>query len=41
MARGREVVIVGAGDAGQLILRELQRSPQLGSRRSASRRRPA
>jgi FlaA1/EpsC-like NDP-sugar epimerase len=30
MARGREVVIVGAGDAGQLILRELQRSPQLG-----------
>src|SRR5512133_847427 len=30
MARGREVVIVGAGDAGQVILRELQRSPQLG-----------
>jgi FlaA1/EpsC-like NDP-sugar epimerase len=30
MARGREVVIVGAGDAGQLILRELQRSPHLG-----------
>ena len=30
MARGREVVVVGAGDAGQLILRELQRSPQLG-----------
>src|SRR5204862_4253315 len=30
MARGREVVIIGAGDAGQLILRELQRSPQLG-----------
>jgi len=30
VARGREVVIVGAGDAGQLILRELQRSPQLG-----------
>jgi FlaA1/EpsC-like NDP-sugar epimerase len=30
MARGREVVIVGAGDAGQLILRELQRAPHLG-----------
>jgi FlaA1/EpsC-like NDP-sugar epimerase len=30
MAHGREVVIVGAGDAGQVILRELQRSPQLG-----------
>ena len=30
IARGREVVIVGAGDAGQVILRELQRSPQLG-----------
>jgi FlaA1/EpsC-like NDP-sugar epimerase len=30
MARGREVIVVGAGDAGQLILRELQRSPQLG-----------
>jgi FlaA1/EpsC-like NDP-sugar epimerase len=30
VARGREVVIVGAGDAGQVILRELQRTPQLG-----------
>ena len=30
MARGREVLIVGAGDAGQVILRELQRKPQLG-----------
>jgi FlaA1/EpsC-like NDP-sugar epimerase len=30
VARGREVVIVGAGDAGQLILRELQRAPHLG-----------
>jgi FlaA1/EpsC-like NDP-sugar epimerase len=30
VARGREVVIVGAGDAGQVILRELQRKPQLG-----------
>jgi len=30
MARGREVIIVGAGDAGQVILRELQRSPHLG-----------
>ncbi len=30
MARGKEVLIVGAGDAAQLILRELQRAPQLG-----------
>jgi len=30
VARGREVLIVGAGDAGQVILRELQRAPQLG-----------
>jgi FlaA1/EpsC-like NDP-sugar epimerase len=30
VARGREVLIVGAGDAGQLILRELQRAPRLG-----------
>jgi len=30
MARGREVLIVGAGDAASLILRELQRAPQLG-----------
>jgi FlaA1/EpsC-like NDP-sugar epimerase len=29
VARGREVLIVGAGDAGQLILRELQRSKVL------------
>jgi FlaA1/EpsC-like NDP-sugar epimerase len=31
VARGREVLIVGAGDAGQLILRELQRSKLLDS----------
>jgi FlaA1/EpsC-like NDP-sugar epimerase len=30
VARGREVLIVGAGDAASLILRELQRAPQLG-----------
>jgi FlaA1/EpsC-like NDP-sugar epimerase len=30
VARGREVLIVGAGNAAWLILRELQRSPQLG-----------
>src|SRR5439155_22168551 len=30
VARGKEVLIVGAGDAGGLILRELQRAPQLG-----------
>jgi FlaA1/EpsC-like NDP-sugar epimerase len=28
IAQGREVLIVGAGDAGQLIVRELQRNPQ-------------
>jgi FlaA1/EpsC-like NDP-sugar epimerase len=28
VARGREVLIIGAGDAGQLIVRELQRNPQ-------------
>jgi FlaA1/EpsC-like NDP-sugar epimerase len=31
VARGREVLIVGAGDAGQLIIRELQRSKVLDS----------
>jgi FlaA1/EpsC-like NDP-sugar epimerase len=30
VARGREVLVVGAGDAGSLVLRELQRNPQLG-----------
>ncbi len=30
VARGREVLIVGAGDAGQLIIREMQRQPALG-----------
>ena len=30
VARGREVIIVGAGDAAQLILREVQRNPSLG-----------
>jgi FlaA1/EpsC-like NDP-sugar epimerase len=30
IARGKEVVIVGAGDAGQLIIRELQRNRALG-----------
>jgi FlaA1/EpsC-like NDP-sugar epimerase len=29
VARGKEVVIVGAGDAGQLIVREMQRNRQL------------
>ncbi|HSC92789.1 MAG TPA: nucleoside-diphosphate sugar epimerase/dehydratase [Gaiellaceae bacterium] len=27
MARGREVIVVGAGDAGGLVIRELQKSP--------------
>jgi FlaA1/EpsC-like NDP-sugar epimerase len=31
VARGKEVLVVGAGDAGQLVIRELQRNPQLGS----------
>src|SRR5262249_15708869 len=30
VARGREVLVVGAGDAGQLIVRELQRNGRLG-----------
>jgi FlaA1/EpsC-like NDP-sugar epimerase len=30
VARGREVLVVGAGDAGQLILREILRNPALG-----------
>jgi len=30
VARGKEVLIVGAGDAAQLILREIQRNPSLG-----------
>jgi FlaA1/EpsC-like NDP-sugar epimerase len=30
VARGREVIVVGAGDAGQLIIRELQRTRALG-----------
>jgi FlaA1/EpsC-like NDP-sugar epimerase len=30
VARGREVLVVGAGDAGQLILREMLRKPALG-----------
>jgi FlaA1/EpsC-like NDP-sugar epimerase len=30
VARGKEVVVIGAGDAGQLVIREMQRAPQLG-----------
>jgi FlaA1/EpsC-like NDP-sugar epimerase len=30
VARGKEVLVVGAGDAGQLILREMQKNPTLG-----------
>ncbi|HEY6015297.1 MAG TPA: nucleoside-diphosphate sugar epimerase/dehydratase [Gaiellaceae bacterium] len=29
VARGREAIVVGAGDAGQLIIREMQRNPRL------------
>jgi FlaA1/EpsC-like NDP-sugar epimerase len=31
VAHGKEVVVVGAGDAGQLVIRELQRNRSLGS----------
>jgi len=31
VARGKEVVVVGAGNAGQLVVREMQRNRQLGS----------
>ncbi|HXV58749.1 MAG TPA: nucleoside-diphosphate sugar epimerase/dehydratase [Gaiellaceae bacterium] len=30
LARGKEAIVVGAGDAGQLIVREMLRSPKLG-----------
>jgi FlaA1/EpsC-like NDP-sugar epimerase len=30
VARGKEVLVIGAGDAGQLILREMQKNPALG-----------
>jgi FlaA1/EpsC-like NDP-sugar epimerase len=30
VARGREVIIAGAGDAAQLVIREMQRTPGLG-----------
>ncbi len=30
VARGKEVIIVGAGDAAQLVIREMQRAPSLG-----------
>jgi FlaA1/EpsC-like NDP-sugar epimerase len=30
MARGKEALIVGAGDAGQLIIREMLKTPELG-----------
>ena len=30
VARGKEVLVVGAGDAGQLVIREMQRNGQLG-----------
>jgi len=30
VARGKEALIVGAGDAGQLVIREMQKSPRLG-----------
>jgi FlaA1/EpsC-like NDP-sugar epimerase len=31
VARGREVIVVGAGDAGQLVVREMQKSRALGT----------
>ena len=30
LTKGREILIVGAGEAGQLVSREMQRSPELG-----------
>ena len=30
VARGKDVVVVGAGDAGQLVVKEMQRNPALG-----------
>jgi FlaA1/EpsC-like NDP-sugar epimerase len=30
VARGKDVIVVGAGDAGQLVVKEMQRSPSLG-----------
>jgi FlaA1/EpsC-like NDP-sugar epimerase len=30
VSRGKEAIIVGAGDAGQLVVKEMQRSPALG-----------
>jgi FlaA1/EpsC-like NDP-sugar epimerase len=30
VTRGKEVIVVGAGDAGQLVVKEMQRSPALG-----------
>ena len=42
VTRGKEAVIVGAGDAGQLVVKEMQRSPALGyTADRAARRRSA
>src|SRR5207244_7771121 len=30
VARGKEVIVVGAGDAGRLVAKEMHRNPQLG-----------
>jgi FlaA1/EpsC-like NDP-sugar epimerase len=30
VARGKDVIVVGAGDAGQLVVKEMQRSPAVG-----------
>ena len=35
VARGKEVIVVGAGDAAQLMLREMLRHPVSATRRSA------
>ena len=35
VARGKEVIVVGAGDAAQLMLREMLRTPASATRRSA------
>ena len=35
IARGKEVLVVGAGDAGQLVIREMQATASSATRRSA------
>ena len=36
VARGKEAIVVGAGDAAQLVVKEMQRNPASATRRSGS-----